>query len=343
MSEIVRLKTRAEIDEEAAVWTWRLDSPLVTAADQEAFESWLRQDLRHRRAIDEMSQAWKALDGLAEFTDDKAMAAVASASLQAARRTRIEWWGAAAAMVLAVCAAAVYWQSGGERQTLATAVGQHRVVTLADGSIVTLNTNTILETDLRRHSREIFLRKGEAHFQVAHDGSRPFFVHAGEAVVRAVGTQFEVRVLPDEQVDVVVNEGRVEVQAAPALPATPGTGAGRRAPAHAPRALGAGEQLTTSGDQVSITPVTPQQLASALAWRDGAIVFNDEPLAAAIADIERYTDARIVITDPQIAALKVGGRFRTGDLTGFFDALQSAIPVSVRRASNDLVYIDSRP
>src|SRR6202042_1912925 len=120
-----------------------------------------------------------------------------------------------------VIAGAAWLQKGNEIQTLATAVGQQRNVTLADGSIVTLNTNTILETDLSRSVRQIYLRKGEAHFQVAHDRSRPFLVHAGDAVVRAVGTEFEVRLREDKHVEVLVNEGRVEVQAAPIAAANP--------------------------------------------------------------------------------------------------------------------------
>ncbi len=65
------------------------------------------------------------------------------------------------------------------------------------------------------------------------------------------------------------------------------------------------------------------QLSSELAWREGAIVFDGEPLSEAIAEIERYTDARIIITDAHTAALPVGGRFRTDDMQGFFDGLQA--------------------
>src|SRR6202034_3836256 len=122
-----------------------------------------------------------------------------------------------------------------------TAAGQHRDVTLADGSIVSLNTNTIVETDLSRKLRQIYLRKGEAHFQVAHDRSRPFLVHAGDAVVRAVGTEFEVRLREDKHVEVLVNEGRVEVQAAPIAAANPS----EPVRAATVRALSAGQQLST--------------------------------------------------------------------------------------------------
>ena len=344
MSEIVKLRTRADIDEEAAVWIWRMDSATVAAADRQAFEAWLRQDPRHRRAAAALSTVWSTLDGLAEAKRDEKIATFTNtAKLPLLHHPQRRWFAAAAALA-AVAVGAIWLQQGsGESQTLATAVGQQRNVTLADGSTVTLNTNTILETDLRRHTREIYLRKGEAHFQVAHDRSRPFLVHAGDAVVRAVGTAFEVRVLTDQHVDVVVDEGRVEVQATAPLPASsnPATHS-RAAGATTVRALNAGERLSTASRDYAVTPITAQQMSSELAWREGAIVFDGLPLSEAIAEIERYTDARIVVSDPEIAGLRVGGRFRTGDVQEFFDALQAALPVSIRHASAGLVFIDPR-
>jgi transmembrane sensor len=345
MSEIVKLRTRVDIDEEAAVWIWRMDSAAVAAADRQAYEAWLRQDPRHRRAAAALSTVWNALDGLAEAKRDEKIATFAqTAKLPLLHHPR-RWWFAAAAAFAAAAVGALWLQQGGELQTLATAVGQQRNVTLADGSIVTLNTNTIVETDLRRHSREIYLRKGEAHFQVAHDRSRPFLVHAGDAVVRAVGTAFEVRVLTDQHVDVVVDEGRVEVQATALPPPSPSPGTNMRArrnDATTVRALNAGERLSTASRDYAVTPVTPQQMSSELAWREGAIIFDGEPLSEAITEIERYTDARIVVSDPETARLRVGGRFRTGDMQEFFDALQTALPVSIRHTDGGVVFIDPR-
>jgi transmembrane sensor len=343
MSEIVKLRTRADVDEEAAAWIWRMDSATVAAADRQAFEAWLRQDPRHRRAAAELSTVWSALDGLAEAKRDEKIATFTN-TVEPPRLYRPQHgWFAAAAMIAAVAVGAIWLHQGSELQTLATAVGQQRNVTLADGSIVTLNTNTIVETDLRRHTREIFLRKGEAHFQVAHDRSRPFLVHAGDAVVRAVGTAFEVRILTDQHVDVVVNEGRVEVQTTTPVPVSinPG-GQARPAPATTLRALSAGERLSTAGHDYAVVPITAQQLSSELAWREGAIIFDGEPLSEAIAEIERYTDARIIVSDPEIAAMRVGGRFRTGDVQEFFDALQTALPVSIRHTTPGVVFIDPR-
>ena len=145
MSEILKLRTRAEIDEEAAVWAWRMDSDTVSAADRQAYESWLRRDSRHRRASEELSQVWAALDGLAEAKRDEKIATFMNTAAGSAVRNHGVWWAAAAAVLVAAIAVTAWDQAGSELQTLATAVGQQRNVTLADGSIVTLNTNTIVE------------------------------------------------------------------------------------------------------------------------------------------------------------------------------------------------------
>jgi transmembrane sensor len=362
MSDIVRLRTRAEIDEEAAQWTWRMDSETVTASERQAFDVWLRQDPRHRRAYEEFGRVWSTLDGLAEARRDAAMATFTRAGLPQQARAdmprqaradmprqasrRLQWGLAAAIVVPLVVAGGVTWlQRGREVQALATAVGQQRSVTLADGSIIALNTNTIVDTEFNRHTRQIYLRQGEAHFQVAHDRSRPFFVHAGDAVVRAVGTQFDVRLRADHHVDIAVDEGRVEVQAAEAAPdvaATTVAAATHKRKATVVRALRAGEALSTAANDYAVRQISEEQLSNDMAWRAGEIIFDGQTLGDAVAEIERYTDSRIVIADSQTAMLRVGGRFRIDNVPAFFDALQSALPVSIRRAANGEVFIDPR-
>jgi transmembrane sensor len=334
MSEVVKLRTRAEIDDEAAAWVWRMDSGGSGGPAQEGFETWLRQDPRHRRAYEELTKVWDTLDGLPDRQHGQ--------TLPAQRRNH--WWLAVAAtLVAAIGGASWLLYKGNETQTLATAVGQHRNVTLTDGTVITLNTNTIVETSFSRTARQIFLRKGEAHFEVARDRSRPFLVHAGDAVVRAIGTEFEVRLRADQHVEVLVNEGRVEVEPA-ALISQP-----RAAGDHAPaiptvtvRAVSAGEQLSTATTSYVVIPVSTEQLSSELAWRDGAVVFDSAELSQAITEIQRYTDARILISDPTIGTLPVGGRFKTDDLQGFLDGLEAALPVKIRRTTDGLIYVDPR-
>ncbi len=345
MSEIVKLRTRAEIEEEAALWIWRMESgKVVETADREAFESWLREDPRHRRAVEELSRVWSGLNILAEGGHDERVAGLAESAPRSVRRQwRPTWFAAAAALLVIVMGVTVWLRDEHEIQTVSTAVGQHRNVTLADGSIIALNTNTIVDIDLGRHLRRVDLRKGEAHFEVAHDGSRPFLVHAGDAIVRAVGTQFGVRLHEDQHVDVLVNEGRVEVRAELPSSPSPAVGADQGA-ATAPtvHAVGAGQRFSTGSADNDVTPVAPAQLSSELAWREGAIFFDAEPLSKAVLEIERYTDTRILVSDPEVAGLLVGGRFRTDDLQGFLDGLETALPVAIRRGGDGLVYIDPR-
>jgi transmembrane sensor len=343
MSEVVKLRTRAEIEEEAATWIWRMESA-PSGTDPEGFEAWLRQDPRHRRAVEELSKVWETLDGLSDPRCNEPLPDLAEAPAASAVRSRRPVWFAAAAALVAAVTGTIWWAERSEMQVLATAVGQHRTVTLADGSVVSLNTNSIVETNIGRSAREIYLKKGEAHFEVAHDRLRPFLVHAGDAVVRAVGTEFEVRVRADRHVDVLVNEGRVEVQ--PDIAAVPATAAPEMSDLPVAtvkvKAVSAGEELSTAVTNYAVTPISPEQLSSDLAWRDGAVVFDSEPLSQAISEIQRYTDARIAISDPAIAALPVGGRFKTDDLQGFLNGLEAALPVSIRRTSDGSVYIDPR-
>ncbi len=78
---------------------------------------------------------------------------------------------------------------------------------LSDGSVVTLNADSRIDVHMDQHQRNILLR-GEAIFKVAHDESRPFFVHAEHTTVRAVGTQFNVYARPDGSTTVAVLEAR---------------------------------------------------------------------------------------------------------------------------------------
>jgi len=226
---------------------------------------------------------------------------------------------------------------------MSTAVGQERHVTLADGTQLSLNTNTLLAVKLTAQRRDVYLRRGEAHFDVVHDASRPFFVHAGDTVIRDVGTQFEVRLNSDRNIDVLVDEGRVEVRGpGPTAESVAVAGDAGGGNAGWVRALSAGEQLRVAGPNLHVMAVSPQQIADDLAWREGALVFQAEPLSEALTEVGRYTQVRIVLTGPNVASLRISGRFRTNDVGGFFQALQAALPVRVSRPQPDVVYIAAR-
>jgi transmembrane sensor len=108
------------------------------------------------------------------------------------------------------------------------------------------------------------------------------------------------------------------------------------------RELAAGQRLETNA-AVAVADISPTVLSNSLAWSHGAIVFDGEPLVRAVAELNRYSDTRLVVADPSIDDLRVGGRFRTGDVEGFLKALTRAFPVTTHRTSDHLVYIARRP
>ncbi|MCD7097832.1 FecR domain-containing protein [Stenotrophomonas sp. MMGLT7] len=348
MSDVLKFRSLAELEEEAAAWVWRLDDEDVAPEVRVEFEQWLRRDPRHRRAFEELGGVWQSLDELAEakreekvatfVAEERRLYARAAPKPMRSRLRKLVPW-AMAASVAVVAGSLSWYQHGSESQTLATAVGQQRSVALADGSVVQLNTNTILETHFSRGRRVIQLEKGEALFKVAHDGERPFFVQAGDTVVRAVGTEFNVRLRDSRDVEVIVTEGRVEVTSQAGSPAK--TAAGPGSGAVAPSELGAGQRFEAAAAS-PVATIAPASVSNALAWREGAIVFEGEPLVRAIAELNRYTDTRLVVADASIQDLRVGGRFRTGDVDGFLEALTNAFPITVHRTSDHLVYLQAR-
>jgi len=345
MSDVLNFRSLASIEEEAAAWVWRLDDESLAPQERAAFEKWLRRDVRHRQAFEELGGVWASLDSLAEAKRDERIATFMAQErrLLTAERPRAPgWrkWAAAAAFGSLAIAGALSWlvRGGDEERMLATAVGQQHSEMLADGSTVQLNTNSMLETRFEPSRRLVHLRKGEAAFKVAPDAERPFVVHAGDMVVRAIGTEFNVRLHEGQILEVIVTEGRVAVEPWKA-------GEKAASAAVASKQLVAGQRLSTSTTQAvpAVTQVAHSAITKTLAWREGAIVFDGEPLVDAIAELNRYTDHRMMVVDPVLHQMRVGGRFRAGDIEGFLEALVRALPVKTRRTPEGVVYIEAVP
>lgn len=223
-----------------------------------------------------------------------------------------------------------------------TAVGQQQSTTLADGSIVQLNTNTQIEIEYTHQSRNIRLLQGEAHFTVAKDKQRPFNVFAGEGRIQAIGTAFSVY-LKDEGIDITVTEGLVEL--ASFQNRMPGKNhiAGTSSEAFAKKlgSLSAGQSTIIrhldSQNPVVQTQLDPiktidqKELNSRLSWRRGLLTFTGEPLYTVVAEISRYTTLDIEIVDPQVRAIKIGGQFPAGETEVMLEVLENNFGLKVTR------------
>ena len=335
MARIVEFPNRDVIEQEAAAWVAKLDGGALSRKELRGLREWALRSPEHRAAINEMAADWDRLDVL------RLLRPAGDVSRGFGRRWRRA--GAALAAGLAVVAVTLGTLRilPGELPdavapagtTYLTAIGELQSVTLSDGTHVHINTNSRLQVDYSEEKRGVLLHLGEAYFEVANS-DRPFVVSAGNGQITALGTAFAVRVTEDNVVDVDVTEGMVVITAGLEF-ATTGAGSS----ALTSRVASAG-QVVRMGETIELVrTVEPARLERELAWRDGMLVFDGDTLEHVIAEVSRYSSVEIVIADPSLRDLKVGGYFRAGDTQVLLNTLSTGFGIDVERVRPGLVYL----
>ncbi|MEJ1964984.1 MAG: FecR domain-containing protein [Gammaproteobacteria bacterium] len=276
------------------------------------------------------------------------------------RAPRIALLSAAAAAVLAVLA--FFWLMPGD-QIIRTDRGERREVLLAEGSVVQVDPGSSLRISLTEQTRRVRLERGRAMFRVAHDSARPFLVEADGVVVRAVGTAFGVE-RQRQGVMITVAEGKVAVLSSrhPATNEPAGAAAAQprsqvaRERANEMPAPGAGAIATYMPDDGAVMLVANQQVTmtageanpvravdsrKVLAWAEGRLIFDHEPVTAVIEAFNRYNRLQLHVTDASLARRPVSGTFRASDPESFVAFIQSVSRVRVVRSGElDLTFAE---
>ena len=247
-------------------------------------------------------------------------------------RRRIMLNGSAAASVAAagIVGAAMIWNDRSRTSVAAppveyfsTRMGETRSARLVDGSVVTLNTNSKISVSYTESARNIRLDQGEALFNVAKNKKRPFIVTASDTVVRAVGTSFTVRFLPQRPVQILVQEGVVEV-------AHKGVRGSRPI-----RATAETQAVVAANAPIVVRAVPHPQVERNLAWQFGRIAFENETLADAAVEFARYSETKITV-DPAVAKRTITGLFASNDPVGFAKAAASVLDLHVEVESKEV-------
>ena len=301
----------------AARWFAKRRSGEMTEVQARAFAAWLDADPANRDAYNTLRAAWRDVEPM---RDDPRIMSLRAAALEARPRRDTVLRLVAASLAEAVVGAGVLIGSGvlADRhafsdQSYRTGVGQRASVNLPDGSTVTLNTDSVLRTRADHERRLVYLDRGQAFFHVAKDRAHPFIVAAAGRTVTAVGTAFDVRV-DAKQFEVTLVEGKVRVEQAPS-PAS----------AKAPRNVQAtemiaGTQLRAVGDQT--WSLSQADTGKETSWLSGELVVYAQPLRDVVAELNRYSDRKIVIDDPKVALRPISGAFKTGDVDTFVRGLE---------------------
>ncbi len=307
-------------DDGAAHWAIRRDAGPLSPDEQQEFDAWLAADERREGALLRAEAALVYIVRDPALIDAESGPAAPEEEAQApARFGRRHFLAGGAAAVAAGVAGVLLMPSG---QEYSTTVGEVRRLPLADGSVATVNTASRIAVALEPERRHITLEEGEAWFQVAHDAHRPFVVDIGSVRVRAVGTAFSVRRNP-EGVDVLVTEGVVETW-------TEGHEATRTRIARGERSF------VATGARAVVAVKAADEIERALAWRDGGLAFNGEPLSYAVAELNRYNHRKLVVEDPVLARMPIVGYFRTNEPGDFARAVAPLVGASVETRSGDM-------
>lgn len=333
---------------EAADWYARLRAADVSEMDAVRFRAWLARDPAHRREFEALDGLWEVLGGLEHSGEMARERSAGSAG-------RFRWRPLAVAASLALAVAASIWMLARTGDHYTTGVGEQRVVPLADGSVVTLNTSTELKLHYSQGLRGVELISGQANFEVAKDPGRPFVVTAGGGEVRAVGTQFDVYKAGD-QVTVTLLEGKVAV-----VPrhASPGGQVRLVGSPNGPEAgePGAGtaaarrreEIFLTAGQQLSYAARTGRvrharvDVSRASAWRSRKLDFDDALLSDAIAEVNRYSRVKIELRAPQLHSARISGSFEAGKSELFVEGVQAYFGLDAVRTEDDRIVLTASP
>ncbi|HUO23430.1 MAG TPA: FecR domain-containing protein [Caulobacteraceae bacterium] len=312
-------RSATEVDKDAALWAVRLECGL-TEQEESELEAWLACDKRHPGAL-------ARIEALSVRTERAAALGVhfrpeqfrAPRAADPVRRRVLQW---SAALGAAAAAGGVWLYETEGRYS--TRLGEMRVISLKDRSVVTLNTETSILVHYSGAARFVRLLKGEALFDVAKDAQRPFQVAAADLAVRAVGASFAVRKLAQAAPEVLVREGVVDVARAAARAARP-------------LRLSANMRATAAiGDSMVATAMRPDEIGRELAWRDGRIAFNDRSLSDAAREFARYSDTRIMIDDPALAHESISGQYAANDPVGFSRAVATAFGARVEVSDSEV-------
>lgn len=289
-----------EINAQASAWIARSLHENWSERDRQALDEWLAQSPSHQIAYWRLESAWSETNRLAVLRESQAQESVAGAT-----HARANIFKAVAAVMLVAALGGLglkyYAKSPNTAATYSTALGERKLLTLADGTQIELNTDTEIKASIVGAERKIRIERGEAYFHVRHDPARPFIVEAAGQKIVDIGTEFVVRRMPGA-LRVAVLEGSVGFA---------------NAKGRASEQLESGDVAMAHSDSISVTHMPLSDIVNGLSWRQGRLVFHHTPLVDVAAEFNRYNREKLVVTDAAAGEITINGTFSTADIHAF--------------------------
>lgn len=320
-------------DDEAVDWIIRKDRTLDEDETKE-FNTSLQEDPFLADSVRQTEAAWELLKDIPEevaeeFTDQNSAPARSQARLSL-------YFGLAAVFLLGLFG--IYWfgfQNGGglhENHDPISAASKPWTQRLPDGSLVRLNTGAQIEIQYDSMSRRVGLLKGEAHFTVTKNPDRPFIVEVGQVFVRAVGTSFNV-VRGPTQIDVMVTEGIVEIDPLDRVNANLQASSSRTVDSDNKNWVTSGHRATIKAREENaafrlvVLPANEIEIKESLSWQNSLLTLGGDSLSQISHSFEQKTGIKLIIADPGLNDLRIGGQFPSNDVKSFLRLLNTGYDI----------------
>lgn len=348
MKKVMPLTNDNTIQEQASQWLALIDRGL-SEQEQNELQQWTQVEA-HRNILISMAKLWDSMSTLSELSDLFPLEAQTPPAQKQRQYYNVAAAGFFCIIAIGLAALVPYFSTyeDDSAQHFSTLIGEQQQITLKDGSIIHLNTNSQVEVKFSHAQRDIYLSQGEAHFKVAHNKQRPFIVHAGEHKITAVGTAFNVQINPKaKQLEVLVTEGKVALSNEPLKSTnqppepeftTPITGS---------------QQLLQAGQKVALNSADPRpnntvqsiavnsaEMDSQLAWQRGFMIFSGEPLADVMKEVSRYSEQQFTVADG-ISQIEIAGYFKTDDIDTLLLSLQENFDIHIQRQNGSVQLLAS--
>ncbi len=319
----------SDLENAASQWAARIDRDL-TPEEQDEYMSWLAADPSHREAIRLYQWCWDEFDRIAGMRntnhaladiDGIARDKTIEEGKKGVRTTLVAFTAASLAIAASVFLAVLLWSEFGKGNTIVSdpqdSLNWARVerLELGDGSLIEINRGALVESRYSTTERRVRLIRGEANFTVAKEFQRPFVVEAAGASIRAVGTEFNVRITED-MLDVTVREGKVSFQSMPHSETR----------TTSEELVSIGQQarmlLDSKTGRIEVSNLAPQQLETKLIWQPKEMDLDAMPLSEIIEELNRRNPIKISLGDPSLGSQRLSGFIWSDDVRGFIDMMR---------------------
>lgn len=345
-----------ETVDQAAAWITKLDKGL-TDEEEQGLCLWLSESARNHREFLEQAKLWDRMDGLSRLAD--IFPEPGAPAAESGRCYGMPWRVAAIVLLgIGMATGLFFYQAHAPKPTprmadstrqawpteYRTEIGEQSEHTLPDGSSLFLNTNTLVQVKYSSANRLLLLQQGEVLIKVAHE-RRPLSVMVVDRIVQAVGTEFNLEITSDQNVELVVTEGVVMI----GLLATPIA----EYPVDEPVLMQPSSVLVASGQEVHLTPdstpldpaekkeIEAEEIAVRLSWRNGNLIFRGESLEEAVSEVGRYTAVEFVFLDENAKKKRLSGMFKAGDVEGLLAALRNNFNISYEWIGDDKILLSA--